>query len=87
LLRQKTNPEVTKPPSGITGQKYSRTEGKSYTAPFGRSLTSLAAGEQERRVDIATIAKAGGASRRAAGISYNPEYWGAGESQLSGLPA
>lgn len=80
-------PTKTNPTSGITGQKYSRTAGASYTVPFGRLGSDLTQGEEVRRLELIEDAKTGnGADKKATGITCEPEYFANAQADVPALP-
>jgi hypothetical protein len=80
-------PEITNPTSGVTGQRYSRIAGASYSVPFGRGGVAVADGEEKRRLALAVEAKTGnGSTIKATGVSYEPEYFGNTQADVTGLP-
>jgi hypothetical protein len=80
-------PTKTEPTSGITGKKYTRTEGASYSIPFGRSEAAPTESEQARRLFLTIEAKTGnGTTIKATSVSYEPEEFGNAEADVPALP-
>lgn len=83
-----TDPVVSNPISQITGERYSRTEGKSFTIPFGRKAADVNQTEEVRRKALAEAAKTGnGSNIKATGVSYEAEYFANTPDDVPALPA
>lgn len=79
-------PTISQPTSQITGKKYSRIAGKTYSIPFGRKTGALTETQQQRRQDLVQIARTGAGTSKATGITFESEYFADTPNDAPGLP-